>query len=221
MQRKLITGFKGNSNVDMKKFKEAQNPSQFALSLIGEPTLYSRIGELISLLRKKNISSFLVTNGLNPKKLVELGRKKQLPTQLYLSLNSSNKSNYLLWHRSKIKNSWQKFNETLKIFPKLKTRKVIRMTLVREENMNNEEEYSKLISKASPDFIEVKGFMSVGYARKRFGYEKMPTHQEVKNFALRLLKFLPKYKLLDEQEFSRVVLLGKERRKMKIKREEI
>lgn len=219
MQRKLITGFKGNEKVNKKKFLEAQNPSQFALSLIGEAILYPKLGEMIKILRNKKISTFLVTNGLYPEKLKELG--KNLPTQLYVSLNSPNKEKYEIWHRSKVKDAWEKFNETLKLLKKLKTRTVIRMTLVKDENMDNEEEYSKLILKGEPDFIEVKGFMSVGYARKRFGYEKMPNHQEIKEFSLKLLKFLPEYKILDEHEFSRVILLGKNKGKMKIKRSEI
>jgi len=35
-QRLLLTGFKGNQKVDKKKWKEAQNPTNAALSLIGE-----------------------------------------------------------------------------------------------------------------------------------------------------------------------------------------
>lgn len=52
-QKKLLIGFKGNKKVNIKKYKEAQEPMQFAISLIGEPTLYPYLGELISLLRKR------------------------------------------------------------------------------------------------------------------------------------------------------------------------
>ncbi len=34
-QRKLLSGFKGNKNVDKKKFEEAQEPKHFAISLAG------------------------------------------------------------------------------------------------------------------------------------------------------------------------------------------
>lgn len=215
-QKKLLSGFKGNKKVNIKKWKEAQNPRQFAISLIGEPTLYLKLAELIKELRKQKKTSFLVTNGLYPEKLLELKKKKALPTQLYVSLNTPNKQMYDKWHKSKIKNAWRKFNETLSILPKLPTRKVIRMTLVRDLNMIEPENYAKLIKKSKADFVEVKGFMSVGFARKRLGYEKMPSHAEIKAFSKKLLKFLPKYKFLDEQEFSRVVLLGKNKKKMKI-----
>ncbi len=222
-QRKLLSGFKGYEKVNKKKWKDAQNPNQFAISLIGEPTLYPKLAELILLLRKRGKTSFLVTNGLYPEKLLELKKKKALPTQLYLSLNTPNKEMYEKWHKSKLKDAWKIFNKTLELFPKLHTRKVIRMTLVRDLNMDEKfiPEYAELIKKGDADFLEIKGFMSVGFARKRLGYERMPLHSEVRDFAEKLLNFLPKYKLLDEQEVSRVVLLGKNKAKMKIKTGEI
>jgi tRNA wybutosine-synthesizing protein 1 len=216
-QRKLLSGFKGSKKTNLEKWKQAQEPKQFAISLIGEPTLYPKLAELILELRKQGKTSFLVTNGLYPEKLLELKKKKALPTQLYLSLNTPNEKMYNLWHKSKLKDAWKRFNKTLSLFPKLPTRKVIRLTLVRDLNMIEPANYAKLIKKSQADFIEVKGFMSVGFARKRLGYERMPSHSEIRDFAFKLLKFLPKYKFLDEQEFSRVVLLGKDKKKMKIR----
>ena len=191
-QRKLLSGFKGNKKVNMQKWKEAQNPNQFAISLIGEPTLYPKLAELILELKKRKITGFLVTNGLNPERLLELKNKKALPTQLYISLNSSNKKDYEKWHKSNKKNAWKLFNKSLLIMAKLPTRKVIRLTLVRNENMKESDilGYAKLIKKASPNFLEIKAFMSIGYSRKIFGYEKMPSFEEIKSFAKKLLAFL-------------------------------
>jgi len=227
-QRKLLSGFKGNSKINKEKLKQAQEPMQFAISLTGEPTLYPKLGELISELRKRKKTSFLVTNGLNPEVLEKLNKNKQLSTQLYLSLNSPDEELYNKWHNSKTKNAWEKFNKTLKLFPKLKTRKVIRMTLVKGININMKDEfvkdYSKLIKKTNPDFIEVKGFMSVGFARNRkgMGYDAMPTYEEIKDYAEKIKTALGKpYKILDEHEFSRVVLIGKDKKKMRIKTSEI
>mgnify|MGYP001563096125 CR=1 FL=1 len=211
-QRKLLEGFKGNKKVNEQKYKEAQEPMQFAISLTGEPTLYPKLGELISKLRKQGKTSFLVTNGLNPEVLEKLNKNKRLPTQLYLSLNSPNENLYNKWHNSKIKNAWKKFNQTLSLFPKLKTRKVIRMTLVKgiNSNMKNEfvSDYTNLVKKAIPDFIEVKGYKAVGFARERKGmdYEAMPTHKEIQEYAKRIAEEL-KYQIEDEHEFSCVVLL--------------
>jgi len=221
-QRKLLTGFKSNKKINMKKFKEAQEPMQFAISLSGEPTLYDKIGELIEELRKRGKTSFVVTNGLYPEKLKELSLRNQLPTQLYLSLNTPNKELYLKFHRSLKKDAWEIFNKTLDIFPNLPTRKVIRLTLVKDLNIeeNMIKDYVKLIKKAKPDFIEVKGYMSVGFARERLGYEKMPFHEEVKDYAEKIAKELG-WKILDEQKFSRVVLVGKNKEKMKIRKEEL
>jgi len=222
-QRKLLSGFKGNKKINLKKFKEAQEPMQFAISLLGEPTLYPRLAELILELRKRGKTSFLVTNGLLPEKLLELKKKKALPTQLYISLNYPNESLFRKITNNKEKGAWKKFMKTLALMPKLPTRKVIRMTLVRELNIadNMIEDYAKLIKKAMPDFIEVKGYISVGFARQRLGYDRMPSHNEIKEFAKHLIKHLPEYNLLDEKEESKVVLLGKSKTRMKIKDKEI
>jgi tRNA wybutosine-synthesizing protein 1 len=225
-QKKLLIGFKGYKNTNKKKFKEAQEPVQFAISLTGEPTLYPRLGELISELRKKGKTTFVVTNGLQPAVLNKLNKERNLPTQLYLSLNSPNKAMYEEWHRSSEKNAWKKFNETLELFPKLKTRRVIRMTLVKDLNDNEKyiKDYSRLIKKARPDFIEVKSYMAIGFSRDRvgMGYCKMLSHKEIKNYSRRLVEELKsRYKILADHKLSRVVLIGKHKKMMKIKKREI
>ena len=225
-QQKLLNGFKGNPKTNLTKFKQAQEPENFAISLTGEPTLYPKLGELIQQLREKGKSTFIVTNGLQPETLKKLQKNKQLPTQLYVSLNTPNEKMFKKWHKSTIKDAWKKLNQTLNLFPKLKTRKVIRMTLVKNANTKPEhiEQYSELIKKAQPDFIEVKGFMSVGFSRNRkgMGYDAMPTHEEIRDYAeRRAISLKNNYKILDEHERSRVILIGKDKSKMKIKKSEI
>lgn len=232
-QRKLLIGFKGNKKINMKKFDEAQFPNQFAISLIGEPTLYPKLPEMIKILRKNKISSFIVSNGLCPEMLKKLEKENALPTQLYISMNSPNKKMYEEWHQSKMKNAWDLFNESLKIVNKLteniKTRTVLRMTLVKDENMKKPhiKEYSSLIKKALPDFIEIKSYMALGFARKKFDYEKMPFHEDIREFSKLLVSELKKsdktkkYKLLDEKPESRVILIGENKSRMKIKQNEI
>lgn len=224
MQKKLLNGFKGNSKVNLKKLREAQEPMQFAISLTGEPTLYPKLGEMIKELRELKKTTFVVTNGLQPTILAKLNKEQALPTQLYLSLNSPNKEMYDKWHRSSQKNAWKKFNETLSLFPKLKTRKVIRMTLVRDLNDKAEQisNYSEMINKAKPDFIEVKSYMAIGFSRARLGYDLMLSHKQIKEYSKKLAKELGNgYKILAEHKLSRVVLIGKDKKRMKIQKNQI
>ena len=83
---------------------------------------------------------------------------------------------------------------------------------------DNIKEYTKLIEKANPDFIHVKGFMSVGYSRERAGYDKMPWFKEVKEYALNVLKNLEEYELAGEDERCCVVLIAKKGKKLKIEK---
>jgi len=232
-QRELLSGFKVDiyskkkqlSKADMKKFREAQEPMQFAISLSGEPMTYKYVGRLIEELRKRGKTSFLVTNGLFPSKLKQLEKASQLPTQLYISVNAPNKEIYDRIHRSSKKDAWERLNESLEIMSKLreKTRTVFRMNLILDLNMNDEhaEKYAELIKKANPMFVEVKAFMCVGFANQRIPYNKMPYHEDIIAFSKNILKYLPEYKLLDEKKESRVVLLGKNKADMKIKSNEI
>jgi tRNA wybutosine-synthesizing protein 1 len=226
-QRKLIQGFnidpkskkKQLSRANQKKFAEAQEPMQFAISLSGEPMVYENIGGLIEELRERGKTSFLVTNGLYPEKIAELEKKKQLPTQLYISVNSPNKELYEKFHRSSKKDAWARLNKSLEIMSRLKTRTVFRMNLILDLNMNPEhaKQYAELIKKTNPMFVEVKGVMSVGFARQRIPYDKMPYHKDIVEFSKKILQFLPEYKILDEKKESRVLLLGKDKGDMKIK----
>jgi len=229
-QKKLLEGFKilpktkhkTVSKANMKKWEEAQEPMHFSLSLSGEPTIYPKIGELIQEIRKRGKTSFLVTNGLYPEKIRELADKKQLPTQLTVSVNSPNEEMYLKFHKSSIKDAWWKLNETLNILSELNSRTVIRMNLVKDLNMENKhvKEYAELIKKAKPKFVHVKGFMSVGFARQRLGYERMPTEEEMVAFVNKLTKETG-LKLLDKHERSRAYVLGKNKLDMNIKKGEI
>jgi len=252
-QRKLLQGFKIDdksekkqlSRANMKKWEEAQESMQFAISLSGEPMIYKKIGGLIEELRRRKKTSFLVTNGLCPKKIKEIRDKNQLPTQLYISVNSSNKKDYEKFHRSCEKNAWEKLNETLEILPSLScktapkgvhqggartssrprdiskgmsTRGIFRINLIKDLNMdeNNINEFAEMIKKSKPIFVELKGFMSVGFARERLDYERMPWHKDVLEFAEKLATATD-LKILDEHERSCAVVLGRDKNLLKIK----
>lgn len=233
-QQKLLTGFKVNKNslrkqlskANQEKLKEAQIPNQFALSLTGEPTLYPKIGELIQEIRKRNSTSFLVTNGLQPEVIEKLIKDNNLPTRLYVSVNTSNKEAYKRFHRSLKENAWEKLNETLALFKKIKKPRttVFRMNLVRELNMDDKyiSEFAKMIKSSKPCFIELKGYMSVGFARERMGYDMMPTHKEMLEFTKKLEKELEGtgYKLQDEHEPSRAYVMAKSKDDLLIREED-
>ena len=86
--RRLLTGYGGNPKADREKWLDAQNPKHVAISLNGEPTLYSRLGEFLEICHQHGVSTFLVTNGSLPKVIEELD---PLPTQLYVSVDAPNK----------------------------------------------------------------------------------------------------------------------------------
>jgi len=234
-RKRLMNGFGGNKKA-RKKLKEALKPTLFTFSLTGEATLYPKLGEMIKELRKQGKITFLVTNGLNPNVIKNLERKKALPTQLVVSLNTPNKKLYNLWHCSSKKDAWNRLNKTLALMKKLKgkTRRVIRLTLVKKDysdksligklsNMedNHIKEYSQLIKKAMPDFIHVDGFKSIGDARKRLSWRKMPIFNEIKEFAKRIEKELKKngYKIMGEEKRSAVVMLSnRKRNELKIRK---
>ncbi len=212
-QRKLINGFPGAPGLNEQKFKEAQNPNQVALSLTGEPMGYPYMGELVEQFHKKGFTTFIVTNGLYPKRLAEM----TLPTQLYVSLDATDEQMHKVVNRPLVPDSWQTINETLELLPSLDTRKVIRMTVVKGWNDKNPEQYAKLIEKSEADFLEVKGYMFVGGSRQRLSMENMPRHDYVKQFAEKVNKYLG-YDYIDEQPVSRVVLYSSGKKNPKIKK---
>jgi tRNA wybutosine-synthesizing protein 1 len=206
--RLLLTGFKGNEKADLKKWKEAQNPNQCAISLVGEPTLYPEMAGLIRELKSRGFGVFLVTNGQLPEALEKLAREKALPDQLYISLDAPDRETYRKIDLPGLKDFWERLNSSLEIMAGLSCKKAIRLTLVRSMNMNNLEGYAALIKKAGPDFVEVKGFMHIGGAENRLKEEEMPSMEEIRAFSGELAG-LSGYRIKDEQEVSRVVLLGK------------
>lgn len=213
-QRKLLNGFPGNPETNLRKWREAQNPNQAAISLAGEPTLYPLLPELLNELKKRKFTSFLVTNGLLPQAIELLQEKKALPTQLYLSLNSFNSGNYLKMHNPLKKNSWKKFRQSLELLKELDTRTVLRMTLLKGLNLSNPRDYAKLILESQCDYVECKAYMAVGYSRERLGLDFMPSFKEITDFA-KELALETGYLLSENHEESRVVLLCKGRKEEK------
>ncbi len=205
-QRQLLSGLGGVPHSE-KFLKEAREPKHAAISLAGEPLFYEKMPELVSELRKRGMTTFIVTNGTLPEKLEALAAAGSLPTQLYLSLSANSEEMFNLVNKPLIREAWERLNRTLELLPQIKTKKVIRMTMMKE-SMKEPEKYAALIGRARPDFVEIKAAMSVGFARARMNYADMLKHAEIKTFAEKLSKILG-YKFADEKADSRVVLLKK------------
>ena len=204
-QNAILSGYKGNPKTNGQKFKEALTPKHVAISLTGEPTLYEPLGELLRTFRCKGFTTFLVSNGTIPSKLAGLSEE---PTQLYISVCAPNKEVFRRVCRPQIPDAWAKLNETLGFLPSFRCPTVIRMTLVKEYNMENADGYAKLVERANPTYIEAKAYMHVGFSNLRLNYDRMPEHKEVYDFAMHLAERTG-YKIIDESVESRVVLLSK------------
>jgi tRNA wybutosine-synthesizing protein 1 len=211
-QRKLLTGFGGNEKANKKKLEEAQNPTQFAISLTGETLYYPKLSEFIKILKDQGHSTFVVSNGQLPDVLEKL----ELPTQIYISLDAPNETLHKQICNPTNEDSWQRLNRSLEILNKVKdkTRTALRLTIINGMNDIEPESYVKLFEKANPHFIEVKAYMFVGASQNRLSIDKMPRHPEVKAFAEKLCE-ISDYKIIDEQEESRVLLLMKDSSEMR------
>jgi len=204
-QLQILSGYKGNVKTDKQKLKEALMPKHAAISLTGEPTLYSPIAELIKVFHKKGFTTFLVSNGTVPSALAKLDEE---PTQLYISLCAPNKEIYKQICRPQFPKAWEKLKETLELLPSFRCPTVLRITSVREVNMKNIKGYAKLIEKANPTYVEPKAYMYVGFSRLRLSYGHMPSHKEMQAFA-KQIAMETGYNIIDESKDSRVVLLSK------------
>ena len=202
-QNSLLCGFGGNKKVDRKKLEESKKPTNAAISLAGEPTLYPEIDELIAEFHRQDFTTFLVSNGMYWEKL---GNLENEPTQLYVSLDAPNETVYKELCNPQINDGWNNLNKTLDLMNSFDTRTAIRITSVKGKNMCNTDEYAELINKANPKYIEVKAYMFVGSSRKRLSLDNMPSYQDVIDFAEEIADKTGR-ELTKESEVSRVVLL--------------
>ncbi|NOZ76681.1 MAG: 4-demethylwyosine synthase TYW1 [Euryarchaeota archaeon] len=199
-QRELLSGYWGEQRADRKKVEEAMDPNQVAISLAGEPTTYPRLPEQF---HSRGFTTFLVTNGQNPGMLEELE-----PTQLYLSLIAPTRDIYRRTNRPLLKNGWERLMESVDIMGEKNGRTVLRLTLVRGYNLEVPRGFAPLVERARPDFIEPKGYVHVGYSRRRLQRDDMPTFREVMEFS-EILAGEVNYKVKDFSRDSKVVLLAR------------
>jgi len=202
---------KAGAKVSEKMYREAREPKHVAISLAGEPTLYPYLSELIDEIHSRSMTSFLVTNGTQPRVLGAM----TLPTQLYVTLAASDEATYKTLCRPGIKNAWKSIIESQELLQSLDCRTVNRLTMVENRNMHNPHAYSKLIEIGEPDFIEVKGYMFLGSSRARLDRSNAPSHREIRAFSKKIA-VLTGYHLVDEQVESKVVLLSRSKKIKKL-----
>jgi len=122
---------------------------------MGRADLDPHINEFLGLLHRDRISSFLVTNAQHPAALRTLVK----PTQLYVSIDASNKESLKAIDRPLFKDFWERTLECLDILRERQEelRTVYRFTLVRGFNMEEIPGYGALIDRGRPWLIEIKG----------------------------------------------------------------
>ena len=214
-RRKLIVGHYGDPKSDKKKIDESLLPQHYAISLSGEPTMYPKLPDLIKYLNSlpNTKSTFLVTNGQEPEMIQKLQDEDALPTQLYLSTNAADFDTFMRINRPRYKDSWERWNTSLEMLAKLKTRTVLRITLIR--NYNDQDEiipaFASLLQRSNAHFIEVKSYMHVGRSTNRLEHEDMLDMEEVKHFAYKLAK-QSGFSVMDDSFISRIVVLQNQKR---------
>lgn len=209
-QKRIVSGYKGFSGSDLTRWEEAKDPAHATMSLTGEPTMYPYLSELMDEFHKRKMTTFLVSNATLPEKISAL---TTMSTQLYYSMQAPDRETYAKVCRPQLPDAWERFNESLELMRTLKkTRRTLRMTLVKGLNFSYPEGYAKLVAKAEPDYVEVKAFVFVGGSRadnRGLSLELMPKHDEIKEFAAKLAAetgYLPSA----EHAPSRVMLLCKD-----------
>jgi tRNA wybutosine-synthesizing protein 1 len=205
-QRKILDGYNPvcHSKVIPKMYEEARNPQHVAISLVGEPTVYERLSDLIVECKRRRWTSYLVSNGTNPQVLEQI----EEPTQLYISFVAPDKKTHQELCRPSIPRAWERLQDSLNLLSTFSCPSVVRMTLVAGRNMHNVPQYAKILDSVNSDFIECKAFMHVGGAMKRLSRENMPSMKEIRDFANKLANET-EYTVTNEDSVSRVVLLAK------------
>ncbi len=205
--KRIITGYKGNEKVDMRRWEESNDPAHVALSLTGEPLFYPKMNQLLRAFHDRGISTFLVTNGTMVNALKAL---TVMPTQLYVSVQAPNREIYGKVTRAKnLAATWDNFMEFLGIFSRMNTRRTFRLTLVENLNMTDVGGYAHLIEVGKPHYVEVKGFVYVGGARNEkrgLSYEQMPRENSILEFAKEIAEKTG-YSVADYHASSNVALL--------------
>ncbi|KAI1632255.1 radical SAM superfamily-domain-containing protein [Biscogniauxia mediterranea] len=212
-----IKMMRGVPGVRAERFAEAMRIRHCALSLVGEPIFYPHINEFLALLHGERISSFLVCNAQHPDQLAAL----KAVTQLYVSIDASNKESLRKIDRPLHRDFWERFQRCLDILreKRFKQRTVFRLTLVKGFNVEDEVEgYADLVERGLPCFVEIKGVTYCGTSTSAgagLTMANVPFYAEVSEFVTALDKKLRErglaYGIAAEHAHSCCVLIASER----------
>ena len=214
---KKIKMLRGVPGVRAERFSEAMRIRHCALSLVGEPIFYPHINRFVDLLHAEGISSFLVCNAQHPEQLAAMQRV----TQLYVSIDASNRDSLRKIDRPLHRDFWERFQKCLEILREKRhvQRTVFRLTLVKGFNVEDEAVgYADLVEKALPCFVEVKGVTYCGTSSSAgagLTMKNVPFYDEVVAFVQALSNELQRrglhYGIGAEHAHSCCVLLASER----------
>jgi tRNA wybutosine-synthesizing protein 1 len=217
---KKIKMMRGVPGVRADRFAEAMRIRHCALSLVGEPIFYPHINEFTAMLHKEHISSFLVCNAQHPDQLATL----QPVTQLYVSIDASNRESLRKIDRPLHRDFWERFQKCLDILreKRFRQRTVFRLTLVKGFNIEDEVEgYADLVAKGLPCFVEVKGVTYCGTSSSAgagLTMQNVPFYEEVCSFVEALNAALGRrglaYGIAAEHAHSCCILIASERFKV-------
>lgn len=214
---KKIHMIRGMPGVRAERYSEAMRIRHCALSLVGEPIFYPYINEFLAMLHGERISSFLVCNAQHPDELAAL----KAVTQLYVSIDASNKDSLKKIDRPLHRDFWERFQRCLDILreKRFRHRTVFRLTLVKGFNVEDEAEgYAQLVERGLPCFVEVKGVTYCGTSTSSnagLTMSNVPYYWEVCDFVRALEAKLKakglKYGIAAEHAHSCCILLASER----------
>ncbi|KAL8948488.1 MAG: hypothetical protein Q9222_005331 [Ikaeria aurantiellina] len=214
---KKIKMMRGVPGVRAERFQEAMRIRHCALSLVGEPIFYPHINEFLRLLHAERISSFLVCNAQHPEQLAALDKV----TQLYISIDASNKESLRKVDRPLHRDFWERFLKCLDILcaRRFQMRTVFRLTLVKGFNVEDEAEgYAELVARGLPCFVEVKGVTYCGTSSSAgagLTMQNVPFYEEVVAFVEALNSALGRkglgYGIAAEHAHSCCILIASDR----------
>jgi len=209
--KRIVCGYGAlvkEGRVEKNRFRESMEPTNVALSLSGEPTLYPYLSDLIKEFKNRGMTVFLVTSGVLPKALTRLVELDAEPTQLYISLTAWDEESYQRLNRPIEPKLWNALQKSLELTPTFTCPTVFRITLIHGLNDHTEAlgGFSRMVSRHQPTYVEVKAYMHIGYSTKRLEKSAMPRFSQVYAAAEEISKQTG-YQIAGRDEDSRVVLL--------------